>query len=108
MDPQLKAQLAETVYIAVASGVDSAGDYSYGAPVARSARVVDVAADSEGPDGTNEASDAVLIVEAEVFESDRVWLPGVNQADATLARRPKRIERGVGEFGTTDFFRVTV
>jgi hypothetical protein len=108
LDPQLAAQLAETVYVAAASTVDSAGDYGYGAPAARAARVVDVASDSEGPDGTSEATDVVLIVQAEVLESDKVWLPGVDQTDAALARRPKRIERGVGELGSVDFFRVTV
>ena len=49
-----------------------------------------------------------MIVESEILENDLIFLPGVNPAVAANGRFAKRIERGVGELGTVDFFRVTV
>jgi hypothetical protein len=108
LDPQLRKSLRETINVASATGVDNAGDYSFGAPASRAARVVRIAGDSEGSQGTTETSDTVLIVEAEIFESDLIFLPGVDSSNTANGRFAKRIERGVGELGTVDFFRVTI
>ena len=46
-----------------------------------------------------------IITETEIKLTDRIWLPGVSSADATLARRPQYIEKAVDEFGNLDFYR---
>jgi hypothetical protein len=108
LDPQLKEQLRETINVASATGVSSSGDYTFGAAASRLARVVRIEGDSEGTQGTTETSETVMIVESEILENDLIFLPGVNPAVAANGRFAKRIERGVGELGTVDFFRITV
>ncbi len=108
LDPQLASQLRETINVASATVADAAGDYSYGRPGARLARVVRTVGESEGSQGTTETSDTIIIVEAEIFETDLIFLPGVDYRDEANGRFSKRIERGVGELGTVDFFRVTI
>lgn len=88
LDPQLKKQLAQTIYVASASSVDSYGQASYGAPVAVKARVENDSSIKDDADGEERASSMLIITEDAIALSDRVWLPGDNQADATLARRP--------------------
>jgi chitodextrinase len=105
MDPQLKAQLAETIYVATASGVDQAGDPSYNAPATRAARVVNVRDTVERKDGTILETTVAIITEAEIKLTDRVWLPGVDQTDATKARRPRYVEKAITERGALDFYR---
>lgn len=112
MDPQLKAQLKETIYVATASGADAAGDSTYNAPASRLARVVDVVDTSENTVGgqprTQVRSRKVIITEAAINLTDRVWLPGIDQTDASLARIPHYVEKAVDEKGNLDFFRTTV
>tara|TARA_R110000824_G_scaffold2811_5_gene12834 strand:+ start:352 stop:684 length:333 start_codon:yes stop_codon:yes gene_type:complete len=108
LDPQLSEQLREIIKVASATVADVAGDYGYGAPQSRFARVVRIAGEADGPQGTTETSNTVLIVEAEIFETDLIFLPGVDSSSEANGRFSKRIERGVGELGTVDFFRVTI
>lgn len=105
MDPQLITQLGESIYVSAASGVDAAGDSSYAAPAIRSARVVNVRDTIERADGTILKTTVAIITEAAILLSDRVWLPGVDQTDATLARVPRYIEKAINEFGDLDFYR---
>ena len=105
MDPQLKAQLAETINVSTQASVDAAGDPAYNAPAARSARVVNKRDTIERADGTILKTEVAIITEAEIGLAARVWLPGVNSGDATLARVPRFSERAITERGAIDFFR---
>jgi hypothetical protein len=105
MDPQLKSQLRETIYVATSASVDAAGDSSFNAPAARLARVVNKQLTFEKSDGTVEKSDVAIITVDVIAMDSRVWLPGDNSANATLARIPRFVERAVTEFGQLDFFR---
>ena len=105
MDPQLKAQLKETIYIAAIATADAAGDTTFAAPVSRSARVVNTQETHEATDGTKYKTDVAIITEDEIPLNSRVWLPGVDQSNATLARIPRFVERATTERGTLDFFR---
>lgn len=105
MDPQLKSQLRETIYVSTQSTVDAAGDSSYNAPASRLARVVNKRDTIEKADGTTLKTDVAIITVAEIGLHTRVWLPGVNQNDASLARVPRFSERAVTEHGALDFFR---
>jgi len=105
VDPQLKTLLKETINVATASGKDAAGDLSYNAPAARSARVVNVRDTVEKRDGTMLETTIAIITETAISLTDRVWLPGVDSSNATLSRRPQYIEKAVDEFGDLDFYR---
>jgi len=105
VDPQLKAQLRETISVAAATGVDAAGDPSYAAPATRSARVVNVTETHERGDGTLLKTTIAIVTETAVSMTDRIWLPGDSSADATLARVPRFIEKAIDEFGSLDFYR---
>lgn len=105
MDPQLKAQCAETVSVATVATADAAGDFTYNAATTLAARVVNVEQTHERADGTVVKTTIVIITENEIKLSDRVWLPGDNPATASLARVPRFVEKAVTELGTTDFYR---
>ena len=105
MDPQLKAQLRETIYVAAASSVDAAGDASFAAAASRLARVVNISDTIEQADGTKLKTTVAIITEAEIPMNSRVWLPGVDQSNNSLARVPRFVERAVDEKGNLDFYR---
>jgi hypothetical protein len=105
MDPQLKSQLRETIYVSTQSSVDAAGDASYNAPASRLARVVNKHLTFERKDGTHEKTDVAVITEAEISLDTRVWLPGVDQTNASLARVPRFSEKAITEKGALDFYR---
>tara|TARA_Y100001938_G_scaffold138943_1_gene205139 strand:- start:136 stop:462 length:327 start_codon:yes stop_codon:yes gene_type:complete len=105
MDPQLKSQLRETIYVATASSVDAAGDATFAAAASRLARVVNVSDTIEQADGTKLKTTVAIITEAEIPMNARVWLPGVDQTDNSLSRVPRFVERAVDERGNLDFFR---
>ena len=105
MDAQLKAQLRETISVATAASVDAAGDPAYNAPATRPARVVNVRETTERRDGTILETTVAIITETAIALTDRIWLPGDNSGDATLARRPQYVEKAVNEFGVLDFYR---
>lgn len=112
MDAQLRAQLAETIYVAAPSTVDNYGQTTYAAPVAVKARVEHLVstisggrgAAAEVTDGEQSASSMLIITESEIKPESRVWLPGDNQADATLARRPLSVLRLPDERGNVDHY----
>lgn len=113
MDPQLIQQLRETISVATASGADAAGDATYNAPSTLSARVVNITKTSElgrlaGADGTIPKSAIAIITQTEIPMNSRVWLPGLDSANATLARNPHYVEKAVDEFGNLDFYRTIV
>ena len=105
MDAQLKKQLAQTIYIASPASVDAFGQITYDPPVAIPARV-ETGRDTkdEGADGEELASRMLIITEAAITIMDRVWLPGDDQTDATLARRPLSVLALPDEKGAIDHY----
>jgi hypothetical protein len=116
MDPQLRSQLAQTIYVAAPSTVDSYGQVTYGSPVAVKARVELQRSTENGgrggslstSDGEESASSTLVITETEIKPESRIWLPGDNQADPTLARRPLSVLRLPDEKGATDHYETRV
>lgn len=104
MDPQLRAQLAETIYVAAPSTVDNYGQTTYSTPVAVKARVEYLVSTESAQTGEESASSMLIITEGEIKPESRVWLPGDNQADATLARRPLSVLRLPDERGNVDHY----
>ena len=112
LDPQLRAQLAQTIYVASASTVDNYGQVAYGTPAAVKARVENLSSIDSGSrggaigvsDGEQRASSMLIITETAIALSDRIWLPGDNQADPTLARRPISVLVLPNEKGAVDHY----
>ena len=105
LDPQLRAQLAQTIYVASASTVDNYGQATYGTPAAVKARVENLSSTrDDGADGEERASSMLIITETAIALSDRIWLPGDNQADPTLARRPISVLVLPDERGAIDHY----
>lgn len=108
MDPQLKAQCQQTIYVAQFSARDSFGDQTFGAPVAMLARVEAETQESDSPDGESRQSRFRVVTELEVRASDRVWLPGDDPTDGTLGREPMEIQGVPDERGNTDHYELLV
>ena len=105
MDAQLKKQLAQTIYIASPASVDAFGQISYDPPVAIAARVEnDSSVKDDDADGEEKASNMLIITETAIDIMDRVWLPGVDQNDAALARRPLSVLALPDEKGAIDHY----
>jgi len=112
MDAQLKKQLAQTIYIASPASVDAFGQITYDPPVAIPARVENdssVKAGASGgaievEDGEEKSTKMLIITEAAITIMDRVWLPGEDETDATLARRPLSVLALPDEKGAIDHY----
>lgn len=108
MDAQLRAQLAQSVTIARATGVSSAGDATYDAPSSVAARVEFVTKMVQASDGSFKQTSHWICLEGAVALDDRLWLPGTDSTDAKQARIPLSIEGLPDERGVTDHFEVLV
>ena len=116
MDAQLKKQLAQTIYIASPASVDAFGQITYDPPVAVAARVENQSSITSGSrggaieveDGEEKSSKTLIITETAIDIMDRVWLPGVDQSDAALARRPLSVLALPNEKGAIDHYETRV
>ena len=109
LDPQLRAQLAETIYVASPGSVDTYGQITYSAPTAVKARVeYRPKIGSKPGEGEEGESDTFVITESAISIVDRIWLPGDSQSDPTLARRPMSVLRLPDERGAVDHYETRV
>lgn len=108
MDPQLKAQCRQTIYVAKLASRDGFGDPTYGTPAAVLCRCELDEESSEAPDGQVLNTRHRIVTETEILKTDRVWLPGDSQADSTLARAVLKVQPCPGEDGTIDHYEATV
>lgn len=116
MDAQLRAQLNQTIYVANPSSANSFGELSYTAPEAVKARVefrTDIESGGNGGaisvgEGEVAGTTVLVITESRIRPMSRVWLPGVDSGDVTLARRPQSVVELPGENGETDHYETRV
>ncbi len=103
---ELKDLLNETINVATPSTRGNDGSITYNAAASRSAYVE--RKDGEVMSVTGEMLKAShwIVVEASVGMSDRIWLPGDDETDATLARRPLSVEAFTDDEGTTHHYEV--
>ncbi len=106
MDPQLVAQLKQTIYIASVTGADTkTGEPTYGTPVKHMARVSYTPQRIVSAEGVETVSTAQVAIEGEIAITDRIWLPGANQTVANDARYPLKVANPANERGGHDFGR---
>ena len=96
MDPQLRATLTETGYYSTVASLSSSGDPVYNTPVSFLCRT-EVDRVFHGPmffprHGEAEESNIMIFTETAVPTDAMIWLPGLDQTNAALGRRPKRVE----------------
>jgi hypothetical protein len=108
MDPQLKAQLRQTIGVAARSSVDSYGQATFGAASNVAARVEEERRRIERRDGTFVESTHRIYTETAITYESRIWLPGDSTSDATLAREPQQVHSIVDELGTVHHYEVVL
>ena len=112
MDPQLRSQCTSTIHVARVNGRDGHGDPRYFRPEKRPARVekLNTIKNSTGDGGgmVTQQTNTRVIVEEEIFTSDRVWLPGADSRDGNEADTPKKIEMYRTEKGEIDYYEVYI
>lgn len=108
MDAELRALLGQTIYVASVASRDSYGQATYGTPASRAARVETSSRVVKLATGEQLQTSHRIFVEAALYQEDRIWLPGLSSADATLARRPLLIEDIPDEDGAIDHYEVYV
>lgn len=98
--------LNQVAYVAAVTGTDSYGKHTYGTPAARQVRVEakrQLIATSRGEEAV--ANHRLWCLEA-IALTDRVWLPGADQAIAEASNLPLSVS-SVGDFsGTRTLYKV--
>ena len=96
MDPQLRKQCTSLIHVARINGRDGHGDPRYDRASRLMARVekLNMIKNSTGDGGgmVTEKTDTRIIVEEQIYISDRVWLPDADYNDDNEADTPKKIE----------------
>lgn len=106
MDPQMKALLLQTIYVAARSG-QGVVDPTYGSPASRAARVELRTSSVKNADGFVKQTDYLIFLEESIGLHDRVWLPGVYTSGSDGKHRlPAAVEAVVGWDGVTCHYEV--
>ena len=112
MDPELRATLTETAYYASVASVSTSGDPVYNTPVSFVCRTEQDRV-FHGPmffprHGEAEESNMLIFTETAVPEDAMIWLPGLDQTNAALGRRPKRREVARSYTGTISHYEIYI
>lgn len=112
VDPTILATMLDTVYIARQSGISASGQPTWGSPVAYPARVEPVQRVASSAEGQSLVTRTWILLDssAAIAQGDRLWLPGVDQTNAALARRVEEIDAfpAIPPATGTDHYEVTV
>ena len=88
--------LTDTIYIASTTGVDSDGEFTYGAAAAADAKVQPKDEESASTSGQVVRYTAELITTTQIKRGDRIWLPGEDQTNNDLAHTPAVVQAATG------------
>jgi hypothetical protein len=108
LDPCIRSQLKQNIYIASPSGLSASGDKTYGTATCVKARVERRTNVIETADGQFKETTHRILTESAIDLKDRIWLPGEDQTDSSAARLPQRVDIGVDENGLTTHYEVQV
>jgi len=104
VDAQLKQQCRQTIYVATLTSVNTFGDGVYGSPAAVLCRCEPDQESADTAVGEELVTRYRIVTEAAINKTDRIWLPGDSQADATLARAVRKVQPCPGETGVIDHY----
>jgi hypothetical protein len=108
LDPQLFAQMAQTVSVAASSGVSDTGQPAYAAATSLAARVEPERRVMNKANGDAVTSTHRIYTRDQVRVTDRVWMPGDSAANAKLARVPLGVDAITAVDGTVDHYETVV
>ena len=106
LDPELRATMNQTIFIASLGGLSDFGDPQYDTPREAKARVEAETASSSRGDET--LSDFLITTEEPISKNDRVWLPGEDVTDTAASRMPQKVFEVPDEDGSTSHFEVLI
>jgi hypothetical protein len=105
---RLGAWFVDTVTVAAVTGKDSYGKPSFGAKTAVKARVQAVRKLVRSSTGNESVSSHVIFTETAINLTDRVWLPGVDSSNDSLAKVPLTINADHDKAGRVTLYEVTL
>ena len=109
LDPDLKRLQKQTIYVAKVNGKTNSGDSTYGSPAAVKCRCVPAAIVTDtSATGEETVSEVMIETVTRIDAKDHIWLPGVDQTNASLARVAGRIDELTDEDGTVSHYEVLV
>lgn len=98
--------LIDTVTLSHQTAVSESGDPTLGTQTTIKARVEHGSKLLTGAGGEALAYEHAFVTADAVLQTDRVWLPGDNTADATAARRPITVRKAATLDGATTLYEV--
>lgn len=102
----LSGWFSSTCYTAPCTGVLPTGGKTFGATVALPARVektTKLIRDKTGEEAVSSAQVGTMIV---VGLEDRIWLPGEDHTDATIAHVPQKVEQATDKAGGSVYYQI--
>jgi hypothetical protein len=102
MDPQLKAQLNQTLWVATLAFRDEAGDPTFNAAAAVLCRCEPDEEESESAAGEERVTRYRIVTEGPINKTDRVWLPGDDHTVDAMGRTPMKVQPCFDERGALD------
>lgn len=110
LDPELADLMNQTISVANETGRNLGGDPTFGAAAEVFAYVeefVKVVHDATGEERTT--SHRIFTADTDtILITDGIWLPGDDDSDATLRRRPISAHPAIDEDGNVDHYRTLV
>jgi hypothetical protein len=88
MDPALKSLLTQTIHVRRPTGFSPGGTPTLAAAVAMLAYLEPGATQGSGMGGTEMRTGTLIITETDIGMDDRIWMPGDDPTDLTLAETP--------------------
>jgi hypothetical protein len=92
IDPLLTA----TISVATPFSLNDEGEFAYGSPVVVACKVEHKQEQVKNAEGQMVLSDHWIVTKTSIGPQDRIWLPGQDSGDATLARTPQTISSATG------------
>lgn len=108
MDPILKKQLQQTIYVSTLTSRNAAGTGTWGVPASRAAKVQKETRQIRLLSGEEVTTSHLIFVEDEIAADSRIWLPGDDSNDATKARRVYEVEPIIDVKGNTAHYEISV
>ena len=104
LDPQLRKQLTDVIYVAKPLGYDEFGNPVYGEPKPEAARRIDFQKKITDKTGQEVVAAVEVLTDAEIGLQDRIWLPDGdpdNLNDAWVPRNRQTLQDERGRFVAT-------
>lgn len=108
IDPQLLAQMAQTMYVAAESSVDAYGQVTFGSPSSFSARVEEEYREINNADGDVVRTTHRVYTTQALIAGQRIWLPGEDQSSADAARQIQQVHTIPDENGNVHHYEALV